>query len=159
MRPTVHILSFSYHEGGIPPDERSHGGGFVFDCRCLPNPDRIDEYRPLTGWHGDVVAWLARAPLVEAFLASAEVVVGLALSSYTERGFDSLTVAFGCTGGRHRSVYCAERLRERLSRVGYDTTLEHMATETAALYAALSPPKSQAVSQTSSINRLTPGQG
>ena len=127
----VHILSFSYREGGIPADEQGHGGGFVFDCRCLPNPGRLDKYRALTGSHSEVAAWLEREPLVEAFMRSASAVMGLALSSYADKGFDDLTVAFGCTGGRHRSVYCAERLREQLSQAGYDTTLDHMATETA----------------------------
>jgi hypothetical protein len=59
---TVHITSFSYLKAGIPPDEWGHGGGFVFDCRCLPNPGRLGQFAPLTGLDAAVVALLDEDP-------------------------------------------------------------------------------------------------
>ena len=112
---TVHISSFSYAEGP-PKDENGHGGGFVFDCRALPNPGRDKNMAPLSGLDAQVINLLDKSPEVKKFLASVFALVDQSVENYISRGFSSLSVSFGCTGGRHRSVYCAEKLAEHLRR-------------------------------------------
>ncbi len=117
---TVRIASFSYKRG-LPADEGGHGGGFVFDCRALPNPGRLAAYRPCTGLDAEVIAWLETQPELDPFFERALALVADQVETYRTRGFDSLQVLFGCTGGQHRSVYMAERLgaalRERFPDV------------------------------------------
>jgi aminoglycoside/choline kinase family phosphotransferase len=111
---TVHIGSFSYRRG-YPADHGGHGGGFVFDCRALPNPGRLPEFRELSGRDPAVVAYLEVAPETERFWQNVRNLVEAQVQEYLRRGFQSLTVMFGCTGGQHRSVYFAERLARDLA--------------------------------------------
>jgi RNase adaptor protein for sRNA GlmZ degradation len=122
---TVHIYSFSYRSMGIPPDEFGHGGGFVFDCRCLPNPGRQQEYRALSGRDDAVSSYLRGQQVVADFLKGVWDVLQLAICSHSSREFEHLSVAFGCTGGQHRSVFCAEWLQDRLRTQGQPFTIEH----------------------------------
>jgi RNase adaptor protein for sRNA GlmZ degradation len=123
---TIRLYSFSYLKTGIPADPTGHGGGFVFDCRCLPNPGRLEKYASLTG-HDDAVArWLKEQPIIGEFLEATERIVRLAIPTYLERGFEDLFVAFGCTGGQHRSVYCAEWMARRLAGDGISATVTHL---------------------------------
>jgi len=110
---TVNILSFSY-KVGIPEDKSGHGGGFVFDCRSLPNPGRFDEYLDLTGNDLQVIAFMEKYPEVGEFMNHACSLVDQSIRNYIERGFKSLAVGFGCTGGQHRSVYCANELAKHI---------------------------------------------
>ncbi len=110
---TVFINSFSFTHG-IPDDPHGHGGGFVFDCRALTNPGRIEKYKKLTGKDKEVIEFLGGEEDVEEFLINAFSLVDQSVDNYEERNFSSLTVNFGCTGGQHRSVFCAERLAEHL---------------------------------------------
>jgi len=121
---TVRVLSFSYRDG-LPGDESGHGGGWVFDCRFLPNPGREERFAPMTGRDEAVAAYLEAEPSVGAFLERVRTLVDEAVDNYRSRNFTDLSVAFGCTGGRHRSVFCAERLAEHLRRRGVAVELRH----------------------------------
>jgi len=108
-RLTITINSFSYRRG-IPYDPSGHGGGFVFDCRLLPNPGRLEEYRQLTGMDEPVSKYLDNEPAVNSFVETMLKMVNQVIERYRNEGYEHLQINFGCTGGRHRSVYCAEKL-------------------------------------------------
>ena len=110
----VTVSSFRF-SGGYPADTSGHGGGHVFDCRGLPNPGREEAYRRLTGLDDETVAFIAARPEAQAFWERVRGIVDAHIADYLERGLHSLSVSFGCTGGQHRSVYMAERLRQHLS--------------------------------------------
>lgn len=114
---SVRVQSFSYRQGP-PEDESGHGGGYVFDCRGLPNPGKYERYSKLAGKDPEVVSFLEDAPEVRSFLEHAFALVDQSVASYRGRNFTNLLVAFGCTGGQHRSVYCAERLAAHLREKG-----------------------------------------
>jgi len=129
---TVHILSFSFHRG-MPKDESGHGGGFVFDGRSLPNPGREERFKALTGKDAPVIEYLNQQESVHQFLASVMSLVDASINNYQKRGFKSLMVSFGCTGGQHRSVFLAEQVAKRLrTRDGVEVVLRHRELETAA---------------------------
>lgn len=109
----VTVQSFSYRKG-LPYDETGNGGGFVFDCRPLPNPGREERYRNLTGRDREVIDYLEAEPSVEEYFQSVKRMVKNSVETYLERRFANLSVWFGCTGGRHRSVYMAQRLADEL---------------------------------------------
>ena len=115
LQLTVRVHSFSYKEGP-PQDDSGHGGGFVFDCRALPNPGRNEQFAMLTGKDREVEEFLEGQEAVRDFLRHVFALVDQSVENYRSRNFTHLSVAFGCTGGRHRSVYCAERLAEHLRR-------------------------------------------
>jgi aminoglycoside/choline kinase family phosphotransferase len=126
---TVRIFSFSFHRG-LPKDESGHGGGFVFDGRSLPNPGREERFKALTGKDAPVIEYLNQQEGVHQFLASVFSLVDASVNEYQRRGFKSLMVSFGCTGGQHRSVYLAEQLAKRLrGRDGVDVALRHRELE------------------------------
>jgi len=125
----VRIFSFSYR-GGVPRDETGHGGGFVFDARSVPNPGREERFKPLTGKDAPVIEFLEQQPSAHEFLGHALSLVDASVRAYQRRGFNSLTVSFGCTGGQHRSVYFAEQLAKRLcGRKGIEVVLRHLELE------------------------------
>lgn len=109
----VQVYSFSYRRG-YPDDESGHGGGFVFDCRALTNPGRQARYETRTGLDADVARFLEDLPETGRFWDHVRALVDAQVDRYRERDFTDLTVAFGCTGGQHRSVYLAERMASHL---------------------------------------------
>ncbi len=106
---TIRITSFAYKHG-IPIDESGHGGGFVFDCRALPNPGRLEQYRDLTGRDEPVIRFLEERKEVREFFENVKRLVSNSVENYLQRNFHHLMVSFGCTGGQHRSVFMAERM-------------------------------------------------
>ena len=104
LQLTVRLQSFSFRRG-IPIDEKGHGGGFVFDCRLLPNPGRLPEYAELTGNDTGVIDYLQRELEVTEYVSHIKAIVDQAIKNYQSRNFTDLMISFGCTGGQHRSVY------------------------------------------------------
>jgi aminoglycoside/choline kinase family phosphotransferase len=126
---TLRIVSFSFHRG-LPEDETGNGGGFVFDGRSLPNPGREERFKALTGRDAPVIDYLNQQESVHQFFANVISLVDASVSNYQSRGFKSLMVSFGCTGGQHRSVYLAEQLAKHLrGRGGVDVELRHRELE------------------------------
>ncbi|GAA4745150.1 RapZ C-terminal domain-containing protein [Flavisolibacter ginsenosidimutans] len=109
----VKICSFSYRKG-IPEDKSVHGGGFVFDCRGIDNPGRHVEYKEIHGRDRPVMEYLERQTRMNDFLNSVFDIVDISVEEYIKRGFDHLTINFGCTGGQHRSVYAADATARHL---------------------------------------------
>ncbi len=111
---TVNVNSFSFKKKGIPTDFSGNGGGFVFDCRSLPNPGRLAELRDYTGLQSPVINYLKEQPEVDDFLKNAINNINQSVQNYISRNFNNLQINFGCTGGRHRSVYTAFTVAEYL---------------------------------------------
>ena len=111
---TVRVMSFSYRKGGIPEDNSGNGGGFVFDCRAMHNPGKYEQYKKITGADAPVIEFLESQGEVQHYLEHVYGLVDPAVDKYIGRGFLNLMVAFGCTGGQHRSLYCANHLAEHL---------------------------------------------
>ena len=128
LKLTVRIQSFSY-KNGMPRDQSGHGGGYVLDCRCLPNPGRQLEFKTQSGLDAPVVAFLSKEDSVDRWARSAFSLVDQAVEDYGRRNFTDLFVAFGCTGGQHRSVYMAERLSKHLRDQGVSTVVTHRETK------------------------------
>ena len=113
------IVSFGYKHG-IPLDV-----DIVLDCRFLPNPYWVDELRSLSGLDAPVRDYVLSLPDTAVFLDKVEELLHMLLPSFEHEGKSYLTVALGCTGGRHRSVALAEALAERLSKAGVRTAAFH----------------------------------
>ncbi len=115
---TVRINSFSYKEK-IPVDASGNGGGYVFDCRAVPNPGKLEEFKNLNGKDKAVKNFLDSMPEAQKFLSNVINIVSQSVENYISRDWKDLMINFGCTGGQHRSVYFAEKLAEYL-RTKYD---------------------------------------
>lgn len=120
---TVTVSSFSYRRG-YPTDLSGNGGGFIFDCRAINNPGRYERYRMLTGLDAPVKEFLEQDGGILPFLDHCAALVEEAVGCYINRRFTHLEVAFGCTGGRHRSVYSAQWMAEHLSAMYPEITVE-----------------------------------
>ena len=97
-------------------DYSGHGGGFVFDCRCIHNPGRYEEYIDKTGHDPEVIAFFEKENEMAQYLENVYALADMSVSKYQARGFKHLMFNFGCTGGQHRSVYCAEKLAMYLKK-------------------------------------------
>lgn len=114
-RLEVRIYSFAYKKG-IPADTSGNGGGYVFDCRSINNPGKYEHFRQFTGLDPEVIKFLEDDGEVFRFLDSVYNLVDAHIKKFIERKFTHLQICFGCTGGQHRSVYCAEHLATHLTK-------------------------------------------
>ncbi|MDE7414281.1 MAG: phosphotransferase [Muribaculaceae bacterium] len=111
---TIEVWSFSYKKG-YPENFTGNGGGFMFDCRGMHNPGRYPEYKTLTGMDRPVIEFLKEKGETDIFSDRALELIRPTVERYIKRGFSNLQIGFGCTGGQHRSVYCAERVSQKLA--------------------------------------------
>jgi UPF0042 nucleotide-binding protein len=118
-RIMIYITSFGYRYG-VPPDS-----DLVFDVRFLPNPNYVPQYRKLSGRHPQVARYIRTFPQTMEFIERISELLIYLLPHYIEEGKSYLTIAFGCTGGQHRSVAIAEEIRKRLARAGYKVKTTH----------------------------------
>ena len=121
----ISIHSFSYKKG-IPVDDSENGGGFVFDMRGILNPGRFDEYKKLSGLDKPVQDFLDQRTKMNVYLNSVWDLIDITVENYLERGFASLHINFGCTGGQHRSVFAAEQTARHLkNKYKVKTIIQH----------------------------------
>lgn len=124
-RTTVSVASFGFARG-LPSN-----ADLVFDMRFLRNPHWVEELRPGTGRDANVAAYVADDPAYGQAMEQIESLLLLLLPRYQAEGKAYVTIAFGCTGGRHRSVHVAERMAERLRAEGFSPTVTHRDLQTA----------------------------
>ena len=130
----VSVMSFGFARG-VPA-----GADLVFDMRFLRNPHWVDSLRPGTGKDADVAAYVADDPAYGEALERIEELMLLLLPRYQAEGKSYVTIAFGCTGGRHRSVHVAERVAARLRTAGFSPTVTHRDLQTAPQDSLEGPP-------------------
>lgn len=130
----VSVMSFGFARG-VPA-----GADLVFDMRFLRNPHWVDSLRPGTGKDADVAAYVADDPAYSEALERIEGLMLLLLPRYQAEGKSYVTIAFGCTGGRHRSVHVAERVAARLREAGFSPTVTHRDLQTAPQDSLEGPP-------------------
>jgi RNase adapter protein RapZ len=111
--------SFGF-KNGVPTE-----ADLVFDVRFLPNPHFVPEFRKLTGKHPKVAKYVMQFPQTKEFLNKTTEMLKFLLPHYIKEGKSYLTVAFGCTGGQHRSVFIAEEMKKRLAQEGYRVNTAH----------------------------------
>jgi UPF0042 nucleotide-binding protein len=116
---TISSTSFGF-KNGVPAE-----ADLVFDVRFLPNPHFVPEFRKLTGRHPKVAKYIRQFPQTQEFLDKATDMLKFLLPHYIEEGKSYLTVAFGCTGGQHRSVFIAEEMKKRLEAEGHRVKAAH----------------------------------
>lgn len=125
----IKINSFSYRKE-IPGDDSGNGGGFVFDCRGILNPGRIESMKTQTGRDKEVKDFLEQQTKMPEFLNSVFDIVDITVEEYIKRDFESLTISFGCTGGQHRSVYAADETARHLrNKFKVKIELKHIVQE------------------------------
>lgn len=113
------VMSFGFSRG-LPTN-----ADLVLDVRFLPNPHYEEELRPQSGLDEDVRSFVQSRPETDEFLTRVKALLDFLIPRYTEEGKSYLTIAFGCTGGRHRSVAIAEIVGERLQSDGYEVSVVH----------------------------------
>jgi UPF0042 nucleotide-binding protein len=115
----ISCVSFGYREG-VPVD-----ADLVFDVRFLPNPHFIPKFRPHTGRHPEVAKYIRSFPQTREFIQRISELLVYLIPHYIREGKSYLTIAFGCTGGKHRSVMIAEDVKKRLAKAGYNVKVVH----------------------------------
>lgn len=118
-RIIVSVVSFGFRHG-VPVD-----ADLVFDVRFLPNPNYIPEFKPMTGKNPKVAKYVAEFPQTQEFITRVKGLLDFLLPHYMREGKSYLTIAFGCTGGQHRSVMMASEICKHLSAEGYKVKESH----------------------------------
>jgi len=125
----VRVHSFSFRRQ-IPADDSGNGGGFIFDCRGILNPGRVDSMKTQTGRDKEVKDFLEQQTKMPEFLNSVFDIVDTTVEEYIRRDFESLMISFGCTGGQHRSVYAADAMARHLkNKFKVKIVLKHIVQE------------------------------
>jgi aminoglycoside/choline kinase family phosphotransferase len=125
----IEVNSFSYKRE-IPKDTTNNGGGFVFDCRGILNPGRFDPYKQLHGKDKPVIEFLETKTKVKDFLENIYKIIDINIQDYLARDFEHLQINFGCTGGQHRSVYCAEKTAKYIKeKYNINVQIKHIERE------------------------------
>lgn len=119
----IDITSFGYRHG-VPPDS-----DLVFDVRFLPNPNYIPQFKNLTGRHPSVARYIRSFPQTQEFIERISELLIYLIPHYIREGKSYLTIAFGCTGGHHRSVMIASEIRKHLARAGFKVKETHRDTK------------------------------
>lgn len=127
--PLIEIFSFGYQKSGIPADPSGNNGGYVFDCRALPNPHYIETLRPFDGRDEEIIDYFGQFPQVAEFISRTVILVADHAQSFAQIGYAHLMVCYGCTGGHHRSVFCAEQAAIRLREAGWSVKITHVELE------------------------------
>jgi len=115
----ISCVSFGFRQG-VPDD-----ADLVFDVRFLPNPHFIPDFRPYTGRHPRVAKYIRSFPQTQEFITRISDLLVYLLPHYVKEGKSYLTIAFGCTGGKHRSVLIAEEVKKQLEKAGYPAKVVH----------------------------------
>ena len=115
----ISCVSFGYREG-VPED-----ADLVFDVRFLPNPHFIPKFREHTGQHPEVAKYIRSFAQTKEFIRRISELLVYLIPHYIDEGKSYLTIAFGCTGGKHRSVMIAEEVKKRLAKAGYKVKVVH----------------------------------
>jgi UPF0042 nucleotide-binding protein len=115
----VYVTSFGYRHG-VPADS-----DLVFDVRFLPNPNYIPRFKKLTGRHPTVARYIRSFPQTVEFIERISELLIYLMPHYIREGKSYLTIAFGCTGGHHRSVMIADAIRKRLAQAGFRVKATH----------------------------------
>ena len=115
----IYVTSFGYRHG-VPSDS-----DLVFDVRFLPNPNYIPKFKKLTGRHPSVARYIRSFPQTIEFIDRISALLVYLLPHYIREGKSYLTIAFGCTGGHHRSVMIADQIRKNLADAGYRVKVTH----------------------------------
>ncbi len=121
-KTAVYVTSFGFRYG-VPQD-----ADLVFDVRFLPNPNYIPEFKPLTGRHPRVARYIRSFPQTQEFLQRVKELLSFLLPYYAKEGKSYLTIAFGCTGGQHRSVMIADEMAKTIKKLGFANKLTHRDT-------------------------------
>ena len=121
----IRVVSFAYKKG-IPSDPSGNGGGYVFDCRAINNPGKFERFNNVTGLDEPVIEFLEEDGEMAIYLESIYQLIDNHVKRYIDRGFTNLMIAFGCTGGQHRSVYASQQVSKYISKkFGVKLTLIH----------------------------------
>jgi RNase adaptor protein for sRNA GlmZ degradation len=124
---TLSLYSFSYKKQ-LQFHDISHGGGYVFDCRCITNPGRLELYKKKTGLDKEVAEYIEALNETASFFDNITSLVLLSIHMYIQKDYSELSVGFGCTGGQHRSVYFTEKTAAFFRSLDRDSHSKHLQT-------------------------------
>ncbi len=122
----ISVYSFGFKFSGIPKNSFGDKGGFVFDCRFLPNPYKVKELRDYNGTDKKLENFFTSKPEFDKFIDDCILMIEPAVKNYISRDFDNMQISFGCTGGIHRSVYCSELFVKKMKLKGYELVINHV---------------------------------